>query len=334
MNKKIIAGPCSAESQEQILETATQLYNIGIRNFRAGVWKPRTKPGGFEGIGEEALIWMNKIKDKFSDMKIATEIANIDQAKIAMNYNVDIIWVGARTTSDPFAVQELADFFKDSNKEFYIKNPICADYDLWEGAYLRFKNANIKNVGFIHRGFNAFKNTVYRNNPLWRIPLRMKLKYPDVPILCDPSHISGDKKYINEIIEKAWRVYNFDGAMIESHCNPSCALTDAKQQLTPDELKTLLDNFKVINNYDSIEYLNLYRKEINDIDKDLVDLFVKRFAISKKIGKLKKDNNMQVLQLNRFNEILVNLKSMNALSDDFIDNIWQIIHEESIKCQE
>ena len=332
-NQIIISGPCSIESKEQLYNTCLGLKEIGIDFIRGGVWKPRTKPGGFEGLGELALQWMKEIKDELG-LKICCEVANRQQTELALQYNVDAVWVGARTTSDPFAVQEIAETIVEINPDIFvfIKNPTCVDIDLWEGAYLRFKALEINNIGFIHRGFKAYKKTQYRNNPLWQYALQMKMKYPDVPMICDPSHIAGKREYIEEICKKAY-MYNYDGYIIESHINPEEAWTDASQQLTPQDLKKVLDKiYKKNNNIDKL-MLTHYRKDIDSIDMQILDLIAQRFEITNKIGELKKASNMQVFQPNRFGEILKNLKSLNKIPENLVDEIWGAIHEESVNEQ-
>lgn len=329
----IISGPCSIESREQLYNTCVELKKIGIDFIRGGVWKPRTKPGGFEGLGELALQWMKGIKDELG-LKICCEVANKQQTELALQYNVDAVWVGARTTSDPFAVQEIAETIHNINPNMivFIKNPTCVDIDLWEGAYLRFKALGINNIGFIHRGFKAYKKTEYRNNPLWQYALQMKIKYPEIPMICDPSHIAGNRDYIEEICKKAY-MYNYDGYIIESHIEPSNAWTDANQQLTPNDLKILLDRiYNHTNNVDKIK-LNNYRNDIDSIDMQILDLIEQRFEITNKIGQLKKESNMKVFQPNRFNEILKNLKSLNKIPETLVDEIWGAIHEESVNEQ-
>ena len=329
----IISGPCSIESKEQLYNTCVELKKVGIDFIRGGVWKPRTKPGGFEGLGELALKWMKEIKDELG-LKICCEVANKEQTELALQYDIDAVWVGARTTSDPFAVQEIAETIHNINTDMivFIKNPTCVDIDLWEGAYLRFKALGINNIGFIHRGFKAYKKTEYRNNPLWQYALQMKIKYPNIPMICDPSHIAGKREYLEEICKKAY-MYNYDGYIIESHIDPSTAWTDASQQLKPQDLKTLLDKvYKNTNNIDKIK-LNHYRNDIDSIDLQILDLIAQRFEITNKIGELKKESNMKVFQPKRFNEILTRLKSLNKIPENLIDEVWGAIHEESVNEQ-
>lgn len=334
-NYILISGPCSIESKDQFFNTCDQLLQYGITSIRGGVWKPRTKPGGFEGLGEQALKWMKEYKGIHPNVKMCCEVANKEHTQLAIDYGIDILWVGARTTSDPFAVQDICNTIVKNNKndiQVLIKNPACVDFDLWEGAYLRFKACNINNLGFIHRGFKAYKNTKYRNNPLWNIALRMKMKYPDVPMICDPSHIAGNSKYLKEICKKAW-MYNYDGFIIESHCNPSEAWTDASQQITPKEVYQMIDGIvnEKINQYE--ESLNTYRKDIDSIDLQILDLIQQRFDITNKIGELKKANNVKIFQPNRFISLVENLKVLNKIPDVLVDEIWGAIHEESCNQQ-
>lgn len=340
----IIAGPCSAESEEQVLKTAEQLSKIGIKSFRAGVWKPRTKPGGFEGIGELALNWLKKVKDTYG-MNIAIEVANKEQVELALKYGINILWIGARTTADPFAVQEIADAiekypYKNIIKVL-IKNPICPDLDLWEGAYLRIKNTGITNIGVIHRGFKVYEESKYRNEPIWRIPLDFKIKYPEVMIYCDPSHISGNRQYIEEISNMAINIYGFDGLMIESHYNPEIAWTDAKQQVTPQSLLEIINNINsnpitILENPEESEILSKYRAKIDYYDEHLIYSLEERLKISKLIGKYKKDHNLITFQANRWKSLLENVIKMgkeHGLDENYIKDIWQIIHEKSIEVQ-
>lgn len=334
-NQIIISGPCSIESKEQFFETCDRLLKVGINIIRGGVWKPRTKPGGFEGLGEIALKWMKEYKENHPEVKMCCEVANNEHTQLALDYNIDIIWVGARTTSDPFAVQDICNTIVKNNRkdiEVLIKNPACVDFDLWEGALLRFKACGINNLGLIHRGFKAYKNTKYRNNPLWSIALRMKVKYPDIPMICDPSHIAGNSEYIEEICKKAW-MYNYDGFIIESHCNPKNAWTDASQQLTPEELDNILSNLfnQELNQYE--ETLSTYRKDIDSIDLQVLELLEQRFDLIRKIGELKKENNVKIFQPNRFISLVNNLKSLNKIPDVLVDEIWGAIHEESCNQQ-
>lgn len=344
-NYKIIAGPCSAESKEQIMNTAKDLKDKGIMFFRAGVWKPRTKPGGFEGIGEPALKWLKDVKKSYN-MSCAIEVANASQAKLALDNEIDILWIGARTTTDPFAVQEISDVLSEyDNKEnliVYVKNPVCLDYDLWVGAIERIKNSGVKSVGAIHRGFktyNTYNKSKFRNDPVWEIPLRLKSEYPDLELLCDPSHITGDRKYINEICNLAINAYGFDGLIIESHCNPDDAWTDAGQQVKSCDILNYLPNKKSIDDSNDIDLTN-YRMSIDYIDQQLISLFKQRFDVCKKIGQYKKDNNLQTYQEGRWHKLLNhildyshNILNWEAENDYFIKDVWNTIHNHSIEIQ-
>lgn len=361
MNKKlnIIAGPCSAESLDQCLSTAKQLSESGISIFRAGVWKPRTKPGGFEGIGEPALNWLRIVRNK-TGMKVGCEVANKEQVSLALMYNLDYIWIGARTVTDPFAVQEISDeisrIMKSRTgrmmKEYFnnftilVKNPVCPDYDLWIGAIERIKNCGVKNIGAIFRGFKTYSKSKYRNEPIWDIPLRLIVEHPEIPIYCDPSHISGNREYIQEICDEAIE-YGFNGLMIESHCEPDEAWTDASQQLAPSDLKDLIaripsSSSSIISN-DGKQKLQKYRKEINSIDKNLIHDIIRRMVYAIEIGKIKASQGMEVYQKDRWSKVLKNIfneasqytiYSENKEQFDYlIEEIWNSIHSTSCKLQ-
>lgn len=364
MNKKlnIIAGPCSAESLDQCLSTAEQLSNYGVSIFRAGVWKPRTKPGGFEGVGEPALNWLRTVRRK-TGMKVGCEVANKEQVNLALMHNLDYIWIGARTVTDPFAVQEISDeisrFVKSpsgktmktyfNNLTILVKNPVCPDYDLWVGAIERIKNSGVKNIGAIFRGFKTYSNSKYRNEPIWDIPLRLIVDHPEIPIYCDPSHISGNREYIEEICNEAIE-YGFNGLMIESHCNPDEAWTDASQQVTPSKLNDIVKNIElsanVCSDNDDKEFkqkLQKYRKEINSIDKTLVYSIIQRMTYAMEIGKLKAGQGIEVYQKDRWLKVLKNIFSeasqytiYNENKEQFdylIEEIWNSIHSVSCKLQ-
>ena len=346
----IIAGPCSIESKEQFFKTCDWLAALGFKNIRGGVWKPRTKPGGFEGLGEIALKWMQEYKTLSPKTKMYCEIANKDQLDLAIKYNIDGIWIGARTTVDPFAVQEIADELKHLidnsllSDDFIVmvKNPVCPDLDLWEGAIQRIYNTGINkdNVIAIHRGFKVYEPTKYRNEPLWRIPLELKTKYPELKIYVDPSHISGNSIYVKDIINTAMNIYNFDGLIVEAHYEPSIAWTDASQQITPLQLSEFLNDVckpcKVAAFDNTIE-LDSYRKEIDECDLKLLSILNDRLEISKKIGAYKKMHYMKTYQNTRWHDLLNNLTDIAehkyGLDKNYIQDIWQIIHEESIKVQ-
>lgn len=339
----IIIGPCSIESREQFLTTVNLLDGLGFHNVRGGVWKPRTKPGGFEGLGEKALDIVSDVRD-YATFDFFCEVANREQLMMALDYGVKGIWIGARTTVDPFAVQEIADALscvKDSKIIVGIKNPVCPDLDLWEGAIQRILKAGIpeENVIAMFRGFKVYKTSKYRNEPIWRIPLELKTRYPNIKMYIDPSHIAGDVKYIEEILNTAFNVYDYDGAIIECHCNPWSAWTDAKQQLTPLEAKEMLDRVfqesKTSTNESSTE-LDMYREAVDEIDDTMLELLEARLDISKKIGEYKKANGLKPFQKDRWNSLLEKIienGEEHGLDREYIESIWEIIHEKSIEVQ-
>ena len=335
----VIAGPCSAETEEQVLAIAHELVKTDATIFRAGVWKPRTRPGNFEGIGALALPWLQRVK-KETGLLIAVEVANATHVKLALEHDIDILWIGARTTVNPFAVQEIADALKDTKKIVLVKNPINPDLELWIGAIERLQKANIENIGAIHRGFSTYQKTAYRNNPNWQIAIDFKNRLPEVPLINDPSHICGNREGIFDVSQMALDL-QFDGLMIETHTNPDKAWSDAKQQITPKRLDEITIDLKMrkkeFEKESALEKLNALRKEINIIDNELVKILSKRMDVSKKIGSVKKDRNVSVLQPNRWNEILKESLSkgeQEGLSNQFMEKIYKAIHQESIKIQE
>lgn len=335
----VIAGPCSAETEEQVLKIAHQLKDTDATVFRAGIWKPRTRPGNFEGNGAKALPWMARVK-KETGLLTTVEVANAQHAKLALEFDIDIIWIGARTTVNPFAVQEIADALKGTDKIVLVKNPINPDLDLWIGAIERFHKVGIKNLGAIHRGFSSYKKTKYRNNPQWQIPIDLKNKYPSLPIICDPSHICGERNGILEVSQTALDL-TFDGLMIETHFDPDNAWSDAKQQITPARLNEITEELKVRKNHveevDSIERLNELREEINLLDKKLIEILIERMEVVENIGQVKKERNVAILQRVRWQDIIkkvVDMGEENGLSKDFVERIFKSIHQESIDHQE
>ena len=335
----IITGPCSAETEEQMLETAKNLKNSEIDFFRAGIWKPRTRPGGFEGVGEIGLNWLKKVKE-VTGLKTATEVANRDHIKLALEYDVDLLWIGARTTVNPFIVQEIADELKGTDKIVLVKNPVNPDLALWIGALERLKMAGIEKLGAIHRGFSSYEKSKYRNIPEWQIPIELKNIFPNLPIICDPSHISGNRELISEISQTALDL-NFDGLMIESHCSPEKAWSDAQQQITPETLSEMLQKLVLRReNTEEIDFqtqLKTLRSQIDILDEQLLDLIRKRMEIADNIGKLKKQKNISVLQNKRWNEIIERMKILGKeknLSEELILKIFKAIHQESIDRQE
>lgn len=330
----VIAGPCSAESREQVMQTATELAEKGIKIFRAGIWKPRTKPGGFEGIGAVGLPWLKEVKEK-TGMMVATEVATPAHVLEAIKAGIDLLWIGARTAANPFAMQELADALKGVDIPILLKNPVNPDLELWIGGLERLYNAGLTNLGVIHRGFSSYDKKIYRNAPLWHIPIELKRRYPEITIICDPSHIGGARELVAPIAQQAMDL-NFDGLIIESHCNPDCALSDAKQQLTPAVLDYTLNMLVIRDNVQTTENLSVLRKQIDELDEQLLTLLAKRMRISQEIGTYKLEHNMPVLQSGRYDQLLKSRQDMGSklnLSDEFVDSIVKAIHEESVRVQ-
>lgn len=336
----IIAGPCGAETREQILETARQLsQNPLIKVFRSGIWKPRTRPNSFEGVGEEGLKWLREVKEKY-ELKTTVEVANSQHVELALKYGVDILWVGARTTVNPFSVQEIADSIKGVDIPVMIKNPIHADLQLWLGAVERIYNSGIDKIIAVHRGFHpASGSTKYRNRPLWEIPIELKTLLPELPIICDPSHISGRRELIFGVAQKALNL-GMNGLMIETHPDPDKALSDPQQQLTPFQLNELLTKLSFpktfTNNTEFTDKLNQFRSMIDEIDEELITILRKRISVIEEIGKYKKEHNITVFQLERWQEILRTRSQWGeklGLSRNHIEKICQLLHEESIRVQ-
>lgn len=332
----IIAGPCSAESEEQVLETAKELAAYGIKIFRAGVWKPRTKPGGFEGMGEAALPWLKKVKEH-TGMLTATEVANKSHVEKALDADVDILWIGARTSANPFAMQEIADTIQAYGKyvTVLVKNPVNPDLELWVGALQRIYNAGVRSLGAIHRGFSAYGKHLYRNPPEWRIPIELRLRYPDLPIICDPSHIGGKRELVGPLSQHALDM-GFDGLIIESHCDPDCALSDKSQQVTPEVLNFILNSLVIREESRTTENLAVLRHEIDGLDNDLLEVLANRMQVSRAIGKYKKDHRMSILQAARFDSIInsrVKQAMEMGMSAEFMRTVLSAIHEESVRQQ-
>lgn len=335
----VIAGPCSAETEAQVLDVAHALKNSDVSIFRAGIWKPRTRPGGFEGVGEIGLKWLKKAKEE-TGLLVAVEVANAHHVKLALQYDVDVLWIGARTTVNPFAVQEIADVLQHTNKIVLLKNPVNPDLSLWIGGVERLQKAGIKKIGVIHRGFSTYEKTKYRNNPEWQIPIELHSKFPDLPLICDPSHITGKRAMIQEVSQQALDL-NYDGLMIETHCNPDAAWSDAAQQITPEVLKQLFVDLKVRKVFDETSDFNAQlanlRSQIDEFDSKLISVLAKRMQIAAAIGQLKKDKNVAVLQSHRWNEVLNRMKTEGndkGLSEEFILRLFKAIHQESIVNQE
>lgn len=334
-----IAGPCSAESEEQMLKTAKEIATLAKVNvFRAGIWKPRTRPGNFEGVGEKGLKWLQQVK-KETGLLTTVEVANPEHVDLAIKYNVDILWIGARTTSNPFSIQELADHLKGYDKPVMVKNPINPDVNLWLGALERFHKVGINKLAAIHRGFFPFEATTLRNIPKWEVPIELKSICHNLPIICDPSHIAGNTEYIPEIAQKALDL-NMDGLMIETHYNPSLALSDMNQQLSPVQLGNLLDTLifrrTTTKDLDFASILETSRDQIDSIDKQMLELLSQRMNVVEEIGKYKSKNEVTILQLRRWEKIMstrIKLGKKLGLSEDFVKKLLQLVHKESIQRQ-
>ena len=335
----IISGPCSAETEEQVIATAKGLAATGkVDVMRAGIWKPRTRPGSFEGIGTKGLPWMQAAK-KITGLPVAVEVATAKQVEDALHFDVDILWLGARTTVNPFSVQEIADALRGVDVPVLIKNPINPDLELWIGAVERVAKAGIKQIGLIHRGFSSYGNTEYRNAPMWHLAIEMKRRYPELMIINDPSHICGRRDILQEVAQKAIDL-DFDGLIIESHVDPDHAWSDAKQQITPERLGEMLGNIRWRKeDVASEEYhaaLEKLRQQINQLDDELLQIIGQRIKVAEKIGQYKKDNNITILQTNRWNEILERAFAKGdklGLSKEFITKYFDAVHMESINHQ-
>jgi chorismate mutase len=334
----IIAGPCSAETEDQVMDTARQLKSYGIQIFRAGLWKPRTRPDAFEGVGKEGLPWLKKVKEELG-MYTAVEVANVKHVYDSLKAGIDIIWLGARTTANPFAVQEIADSLRGVDVPVLIKNPINPDVELWIGAFERLNRAGITKLAAVHRGFSTYNKTLYRNNPQWEIPIELKRLLPELTILTDPSHICGSRELLFEISQKAMDL-DFKGLIIETHCNPDKALSDAQQQVTPENLHKLISRLVLrhadIQNNVLLSTFEDLRHDIDKYDDKIMDIFEHRMAIARKIGEYKKQNNITILQTSRWDELLRNRIDQavsKGLSEEFIIKVFRAIHEESINHQ-
>ena len=335
----VIAGPCSAETEEQVLKIAHELKDSDVNYYRAGIWKPRTRPGMFEGVGEIGLRWLKKVKEE-TGMKTCTEVANAAHVKLAVDNDVDLLWIGARSTVSPFIMQEIADALQGTDKIVLVKNPVNPDLALWLGGIERLYTAGIKNLGAIHRGFSTYEKSKYRNIPEWQLAIEFQHKFPDLPLICDPSHITGNRNMIFDVSQTALDL-NFDGLMIETHIDPDNAWSDAAQQVTPTRLIKIMEDLKIRKETetdtkfkDSLENL---RAQINVIDDQLIDMLGKRMKVADQIGQLKKEKNVAVLQSKRWNEILGNMVlegEQRGLSEEFILRMFKAIHQESINHQE
>ena len=330
----VIAGPCSAESEEQVMAVASELVGKGVAMFRAGVWKPRTRPGCFEGIGQEALQWLARVKKEFA-MPVSTEVATAAHVEQALAAGIDVLWIGARTTANPFAVQEIADSLRGTDIPVLVKNPVNPDVDLWVGAFERLYNSGIKRLGAIHRGFSAYGEKFYRNAPQWQLPIEFRRRLGGVPMICDPSHIGGKRELVLSLSQQAMDL-NYDGLMIETHCNPVCALSDARQQVTPDELEIILNKL-VHRSADGVNAdFHSYRNRLDEIDDKLMELLVKRMAISREIGAVKREKGLTVFQPFRYNETIERYTKVctdGKLDVEAVKSVFEAIHLESIRQQ-
>jgi len=335
----VIAGPCSAETEEQVLKIAHELKDTDANVFRAGIWKPRTRPGMFEGVGALGLKWMQKAKEE-TGMLITTEVANANHVDLALQHDVDILWIGARSTVSPFIVQEIAEALKGTDKPVLIKNPVNPDLALWLGAVERLYTANVKNLGVIHRGFSSYEKTKYRNKPEWQVAVDLQNKFPDLPLILDPSHIAGRRDIIFDLCQTALDL-NYDGLMVETHHDPDKAWSDAAQQITPSTLIKIMDDLKIRkvtdDEKDFKNKIGTLRAQIDLIDHQLIETIGRRMKVSDGIGQLKKDKNVAVLQSKRWNEILGRMileGEQHELSEEFILRMFKAIHQESINHQE
>ena len=331
----VVAGPCSAESELQMMMTAKGLHDFGIHVFRAGIWKPRTHPGSFEGAGVAGLKWLQKVKKEFG-MKVCTEVASERHVYECMKYGIDMVWIGARTTANPFLVQEIADALRDPDIPVLVKNPVKPDLDLWVGALERLNRSGVTKLGVIHRGFSTSQKIPYRNLPGWQIAVELRTRYPQIPFFADPSHMGGSREYLKELSQRAMDL-GLDGLMVESHCDPSCALSDAKQQIVPSELKALLESLvvrqKQTNDKEYNENIEQLRARIDVIDENLLMSLASRMEVSRKIGEFKKAHNIAIVQTSRWDEILSDMISKGKtynLPEEFVTAVFNAIHDASV----
>ncbi|WP_167615978.1 chorismate mutase [Maribellus sediminis] len=338
-NPLLISGPCSLETEKQALDTARLLAkDKRVFVYRGGVWKPRTRPGSFEGVGSIGLEWLKKVREE-TGLPVGTEVANAQHTEEALKAGLDVLWIGARSTASPFVVQEIADVLKGSDAVVMIKNPVNPDVQLWMGAVERVHQAGIKNIVAIHRGFTPFSDTKYRNYPNWKTVIELRRNVPNLPIICDPSHIAGKREYLYEISQKAFDM-GMEGLMVESHIDPSCALSDAGQQLTPADLGKMLDKlvirYETANNPEFETRLDMLRSRIDAIDSELLEMLSSRVEIVKEIGKYKKENNVTALQINRWSQLMenrINVGNSLNLDETFVKILFQLIHEDSVRMQ-
>lgn len=335
----MIAGPCSAETQNQMLTIAHQVKKSGVEIFRAGVWKPRTRPNTFEGVGEEGLGWLNDVKRE-TGMLTATEIATSGHAELALKHDIDVLWIGARSTVSPFVVQEIADAIRGTDKIVLVKNPVSPDLALWTGAFERLQQANVTNLGAIHRGFTTYGSSVYRNQPNWPLALDFKNQMPEIPLICDPSHIAGVRDFVAPLAKEAIEL-GYHGLMVETHHTPDSAWSDAKQQITPETLSVLMT--ELVDLYQSVDHacpnkaLQKLRYKVDIFDQQLIGTLALRMKTTNDIGMLKKQHGIEILKANRWDEVLnrmLILAKENGLPESFIESTFNMIHEESLKQQQ
>jgi chorismate mutase len=336
----VIAGPCSAESREQVLQTAEEISKLPqkVKIFRAGIWKPRTRPNSFEGVGEAGLPWMQEVKEKYGFLTTC-EVANARHVEAALKHNIDILWIGARTTANPFSVQEIADRLRGIDIPVMVKNPMSPDIALWIGAMERLHVVGINKIAAIHRGFAVDGKSKYRNRPLWRLPIELKRRHPELPIICDPSHIAGNRELLQSVCQKALDV-DIDGLMIETHINPDVALSDAAQQVTPENLGKMLSSLDKKSTFCSDkqfeEQLEELRAQIDRVDSELIEALAARMKIATEIGKAKSEAHVTPLQMNRMSDLMdrrTKFAKSLGLSENYIQELYQIIHSESVKVQ-
>ncbi len=330
----VLAGPCSAETEEQVMTTAHQLSEKGCRMFRAGAWKPRTKPGSFEGHGAPALVWLTQVKAE-TGMLVATEVATAEHVELCLKYGIDILWLGARTTANPFAVQAIADALQGVDIPLLVKNPINPDIELWIGTLERLNKAGIKRLAAVHRGFSSYDEKIYRNLPMWTIPIELHRRYPALPIICDPSHIGGRRELIAPLCQQAMDL-GFNGLIVEAHHAPDEAWSDAAQQVTPAVLNDILQHLKIRSQTVSTESINELRRQLDNLDDQLMNLLSQRMRICREIGLYKKEHNMTVLQAQRYSDILTKRGTQSrqcGMSADFAAQLYKLIHEESVRQQ-
>lgn len=334
----VIAGPCSAETEEQVMDTARRLKKTSTQIYRAGIWKPRTRPNSFEGVGVKGLKWLKQVKEE-TGLFTTTEVANAQHAYEALKYGVDMLWIGARTTVNPFTIQEIAEALSGVDIPIFVKNPVNPDVDLWIGSIERLQKVGITRIAAVHRGFSSFSENRYRNSPNWQIPIELKRLRPDLPMVCDPSHIAGKRTLLQEVAQKAMDL-NFDGLMIETHPDPDSAWSDAKQQITPEELGTLLDHLILRRtdpgNNGFIHKLEELRGEIDRLDQELMNILEDRMKVATKIGLVKKENSVTILQPARWDQIISKYLEeghSKGFSDEFIRKLFMAIHQESINMQ-